>query len=310
MRDSFASGRLMINSHRRGFTLVELLVVIGIVVLLMGLLFPALSRARRRASLTNCLARIRDVDLAVLEYRNANNGLLPMATVSNSIDSPFSPKGLAIWKNAPVYWVGHRITKDDTPEGLLHINWATYSHCAAPIAWCLRQQTVRDMKIWQCPAQETYTGSTGYKSCEFVMRPNISASLESVLTGYDQSDEFRPGYFYMGTWENSYFLKTQPDLAAKYHLDDFYQRNIAGLLAARIRTPEGFGEDHVVVFTDYSAMFHSRGKDFYQVPGATSEYVANFAFLDGHAESRHFQDFNSYLSQFHGPISTGQVGGY
>ncbi len=81
MRTTFASGRLMAISRRRAFTLVELLVVIGIAALLMGLLFPALSKARRQAVLTTCLARMREVSQAISTYTNSQDGVLPYGDV-------------------------------------------------------------------------------------------------------------------------------------------------------------------------------------------------------------------------------------
>lgn len=63
-----------IHSGRTGFTLIEMLVVIAILALLMGLLVPGLSRARRKASRTACLARLKDLGNAVMIYAADHKG--------------------------------------------------------------------------------------------------------------------------------------------------------------------------------------------------------------------------------------------
>jgi prepilin-type processing-associated H-X9-DG protein/prepilin-type N-terminal cleavage/methylation domain-containing protein len=68
------------RNHRRAraaFTLVELLVVIGIVGLLIAVLLPALSRAREAAKQTACQSQLRQLGLGLNVYTQANRGWFP-----------------------------------------------------------------------------------------------------------------------------------------------------------------------------------------------------------------------------------------
>lgn len=66
--------------QRHAFTLVELLVVIGIIALLISILLPALNKARKQAMLVTERSNMRQVGLAILMYANDNKGHLPGGT--------------------------------------------------------------------------------------------------------------------------------------------------------------------------------------------------------------------------------------
>ncbi|MBN2144179.1 MAG: type II secretion system protein [Candidatus Aureabacteria bacterium] len=66
--------------NQKGFTLVELLVVIGIIMLLAAILTPALLRARESANRSSCLANIRSIGQAMHIYANENGDKFPVAT--------------------------------------------------------------------------------------------------------------------------------------------------------------------------------------------------------------------------------------
>ena len=62
-----------------GFTLVELLVVIGIIALLISILLPALNKARESARQVKCLSNMQQIAKAVMMFADANKGKMPTA---------------------------------------------------------------------------------------------------------------------------------------------------------------------------------------------------------------------------------------
>ena len=82
---------MRIAKNKRAFTLVELLVVIGIIAALIGLLLPALGRAREQAKKTACKAHLHDLGAAVQMYLNQSGGKYPPARYFASYTPPFTP---------------------------------------------------------------------------------------------------------------------------------------------------------------------------------------------------------------------------
>jgi prepilin-type N-terminal cleavage/methylation domain-containing protein len=125
-----------------GFTLVELLVVIGIIALLIAILMPALSKAREQAKVTQCLSNLRQLGLGVQLYRHANQDYYPprIGWVRNfATGNPITRETVFSWTGKQGKVTGNVSTRDFTTDvryinpylvkGLQPQSPFPYAHC-------------------------------------------------------------------------------------------------------------------------------------------------------------------------------------
>lgn len=123
-------------SGKRAFTLVELLVVIGIIALLISILLPALSRAREAANTIKCASNLRQIGLGLSIYVADNKGTLPASyiyvgySMVNGDEEPKKPfNGYIHWSSYLFVDRSDRTFASATPpaQGIVYANPGPYA---------------------------------------------------------------------------------------------------------------------------------------------------------------------------------------
>ena len=150
--------RLTSHPRRRGFTLVELLTVVGLVTLLVSLLMPVASKVRAAANNTSCLSNLRQINAAWIVYVADHDGRLPHY-MWNALP------GETAWRG---YWPGI-VTKNGVTDPLLLCSAAREEAGAdragfgdVTTAWTGKHIPLQNRSAVKLNAQRYRTSSYGY----------------------------------------------------------------------------------------------------------------------------------------------------
>jgi len=101
-------------SRRRAFTLVELLVVIGIIAVMISILLPALNGARKKAQAVQCASNVRQLFLFCQMFAADNKGHLPRPHQVTDLSMDLAMTKVCVWTHVRATAAGHADLNDDT----------------------------------------------------------------------------------------------------------------------------------------------------------------------------------------------------
>jgi prepilin-type processing-associated H-X9-DG protein/prepilin-type N-terminal cleavage/methylation domain-containing protein len=186
-----------------GFTLVELLVVIGIIALLISILLPSLNRARASANSLQCLSMLRQYGMADLTYVNANRGWhLPGYWGDRSAGSPayqYNRTWTGLYEFRKAMGLPIINDRDTANKGHILFNYVTTKwYC--PAATTRVESFYAPMNLYLLPLHYSYgmnvegvDTDAGGSSLDLVRAPQANPALNTPSSPYGSFAGFRSG---------------------------------------------------------------------------------------------------------------------
>ncbi len=188
----------------KAFTLVELLVVIGIISVLIAMLLPALNKARESAQRIACASNLRQVAMAWNAYTSDYHGQLPVgisyywdATPSNL--NPSAPADYYYWASMLKPYVSDKTNLTNN-----------YNYT--------KSDSVSKTGVFQCPSWENHSSGVAYVAYGMVLYGVGGRYYSKFYTGYRRTIEIKDPSTRLLFADSQYFHPTAKDWRGWYYV--------------------------------------------------------------------------------------------